>query len=113
MEQQTQHTDQSVSRNTARWFIVHIFVQFVLRGPIRLLSDCCDGIRINNNSYNVVYYEDGLILTSLSVIGLQELIDKARKYITNHGLNFNPSKALCNIVKHLVVLLLLLIRPGT
>ena len=55
------------------------------------------GIKINNDSYNVFCYADDLILTSLSVIGLQELIDKAREYITNHGLNFNPSKTICTI----------------
>ena len=92
MEQQTQHKDQSVSWNTTRWVFVPFLIQFVLRGLIRLLSDCGGGIKINNDSYNVFCYADDLILTSLSVIGLQKLIDKARKYITNHGINFNPSK---------------------
>ena len=40
-------------------------------------------------------YADDLIPTSLTVIGLQELIEKAKAYITKHGLNFNPSKTIC------------------
>ena len=46
-------------------------------------------------SYNVFCYADDLILTSLSVTGLQSLIDVSRDYITSHGLNFNPSKTAC------------------
>ena len=40
-------------------------------------------------------YADDLILTSLTVTGLQSLIDVSRDYITPHGLNFNPSKTTC------------------
>ena len=40
-------------------------------------------------------YADDLILTSLTVTGLQSLIDVSRDYITAHGLNFNPSKTTC------------------
>ena len=40
-------------------------------------------------------YADDLILTSLTVTGLQSLIDVSRDYITSHGLNFNPSKTTC------------------
>ena len=72
-------------------FLFNLFYE----GLIRLLSDCGGGIRINNDSYNVFCYADDLILTSLSAIGLQELIGKAREYITSHGLNFNPSKTIC------------------
>ena len=94
MEQQTPHKDQSVSRNTARWFIVPILIPFY-DGLISLLSNCDGGIRINNDSYNVFGYADDLILTNLSVIGLQELIDKDRQYSTNHGHDFNPYKTIC------------------
>ena len=44
------------------------------------------GISISNESYNAFCYADDLILTSLTVTGLQSLID---------GLNFNPSKTTC------------------
>ena len=46
-------------------------------------------------SYNVFCYADDLILTSITVTGLQSLIDASRDYITSHGLNFNPSKTTC------------------
>ena len=46
-------------------------------------------------SYNVFCYADDLILTSLTVTGLQSLIDVSRDYITSQGLNFNPSKTTC------------------
>ena len=34
-------------------------------------------------------------MTSLSVTGLQELIDTANSYIAEHGLKFNPTKTIC------------------
>ena len=37
------------------------------------------------------------MLTSLTLSGLQHLIEVADKYITNHGLRFNPSKTECTI----------------
>ena len=46
-------------------------------------------------SYNVFCYAADLILMSLTVTGLQSLIDVSRDYITSHGLNFNPSKTTC------------------
>ena len=46
-------------------------------------------------SYNVFCYADDLILTSLTVTGLQSLIDVSRDYINSHGLNFDPSKTTC------------------
>ena len=40
-------------------------------------------------------YADYLILTSLTITGLQSLIDIACDYISLHGLNFNLSKTTC------------------
>ena len=40
-------------------------------------------------------YADDLVLTSLSVTGLQDLINSAKSFIVSHGLNFNPSKTVC------------------
>ena len=59
------------------------------------LSSQHRGISINKNSYNVFCYADDLILTSLTITGLQSLINISRNYITSHGLNFNPSKTTC------------------
>ena len=59
------------------------------------LSSYAGGIQINNKSYNVFCYADDLILTSLSVTGLQTVINTASRYIVSHGLNFNPTKTIC------------------
>ena len=72
-------------------FLFNIFYQDL----VEKLSKCTGGILINNDTYNVFCYADDLILTSLSVTGLQELIDTANSYITEHGLKFNPTKTIC------------------
>ena len=72
-------------------FLFNIFYQDL----VEKLSKCSGGILINNDTYNVFCYADDLILTSLSVTGLQELIDTANSYITEHGLKFNPTKTIC------------------
>ena len=59
---------------------------------VNVLSNCAGGIQINNESYNIFCYEDYLILTSLSVTGLQTLINTASRYIVSHGLNFHLLK---------------------
>ena len=51
-------------------FLFNIFYQDL----VEKLSKCSGGILINNDTYNVFCYADDLILTSLSVSGLQELI---------------------------------------
>ena len=63
------------------------------------LSKCPGGISIHNDSFNVFCYADVLILTSLSVTGLQELIDTASYYIIAHGLNFNATKTICTSLR--------------
>ena len=65
---------------------------------IDLLSKCTGGIQIGEHSYNVFCYADDLVLTSLSVTGLQDLINSAKSFIVSHGLNFNPSKTVCTIL---------------
>ena len=42
-------------------------------------------------------YADDILLFSLTSVGLQTLINIANRYITNHGLAFNPSKTECMI----------------
>ena len=59
------------------------------------LSKCPGGISITNDSFNVFCYADDLILTSLSVTGLQELIDTASSNIIAPGLKLNATKTIC------------------
>ena len=59
------------------------------------LSNTIVGICIENTSYNVSCYADDVLLTSTTVTGLQRLIDVADKYISSHGLRFNPIKTHC------------------
>jgi len=53
------------------------------------------GISIDGCSYNAFCYADDILLASTTPSGLQKLIDTAVKYITKHGLRFNPSKTNC------------------
>ena len=64
---------------------------------ISILSNCTGGITIHNKSYNVFCYADNLIISSLSVSGLQDMINAAKSYIVEHGLNFNPTNTICKI----------------
>ena len=54
-------------------------------------------LKINNVSFNVFCYADDLMLASLSVTGLQNMIEVSSRYIRNHGLRFNPQKTNCVI----------------
>ncbi len=62
---------------------------------IESLDDTQRGIRIGSHSYNVFCYADDVLLPSLTVSGLQRLIDTANLYICTHGLRFNPEKSVC------------------
>ena len=62
---------------------------------IGILSNCTGGITIHNECYNVFCYADNLIIFSLSVSGLQDMINAAKSYIAEHGLRFNPTKTIC------------------
>ena len=55
-----------------------------------LIDTLC--ISINNDSFNVFCYADDLILTGLSVTGLQELLDTTSSYIIAHDLNLMQLK---------------------
>ena len=59
------------------------------------LSCVSCGICINDVTYNACCYADDVLLCSLTVTGLQALIDIANSYVTNHGLSFNPAKSQC------------------
>ena len=54
------------------------------------LSNMKVGICINDATYNVFCYADDILLCRATVSGLQKLINKANKYIIEHGLRFNP-----------------------
>ena len=59
------------------------------------LSEMNVGISINNTTYNTFCYADDLLLCSLTISGLQKLIDRAHEQIIRCGLNFNPFKTQC------------------
>ena len=62
---------------------------------IDILSQMSCGIMVNEYTYNVCCHADDLLLCSMTITGLQRLIDIANVYITQHGLRFNPTKTKC------------------
>ena len=62
---------------------------------IRELSNSADDIKIKIVPYNVFCYTNDTLLASLTVTGLQSMINLADKYISDHGLRFNPLKTEC------------------
>ena len=72
-------------------FLFNLFYQDMIQD----LSNMKVGICINDATYNVFCYADDILLCSASVSGLQKLINKANKYIVEHGLRFNPTKTHC------------------
>ena len=53
-------------------------------------SEC--GARLGKKNFNNLCYADDILLCSLTVTGLQSLIDLCVKYVSNYGLRFNPAK---------------------
>ena len=72
-------------------FIFNVFYKDL----IDELSACDNGVSIKGNMFNVYCYADDILISSTSVTGLQCLINKANRYIKQHGLRFNPSKTSC------------------
>ena len=68
-------------------FLFNLFYQDLFSLPL----NCSGGFTIQNEAYNVVCYADDLIIASLSVTGLQEMINAATSYVVDHGLNFNTN----------------------
>ena len=65
---------------------------------INELSESTGGsIIINKQSFNVFCYADDLMLVSLTVTGLQTMMNVANRYITEHGLLFNSKKTDCDL----------------
>ena len=94
-----------MQRNTsgrASPFLFNLFYQDL----VNELSQCTGGININNVSFSVFCYADAFMLVRLTFSGLQHIFDAANKYITEHGLRFNPSKTEytifgnCNLAPH-------------
>ena len=59
------------------------------------LSEMEGGIMIGENKYNVFCYADDILLASLTMSGLQKMIDTAYRIISSKGLRFNPAKSVC------------------
>jgi hypothetical protein len=72
-------------------FLFNAFYQDI----IDKLNSMEGGIMINGLNYNVFCYADDVLLASLTVTGLQRLIDTAQQMLTQRGLRFNPSKSVC------------------
>lgn len=72
-------------------FIFNLLYQDMVKG----LADMTCGIRIGTATYNACCYADDVLLSSLTVSGLQSLIDAANMYVVQHGLSFNPKKTTC------------------
>ena len=53
------------------------------------------GMRIQDKTFNVYCYADDLLVTSATVVGLQEILNYANQYVKSHGLRFNPMKTEC------------------
>ncbi len=53
---------------------------------IEFLAGAQRGIRISPHSYSVFCYADDVLFASLTVSGLQTLIDTVNQYSCNHGL---------------------------
>ena len=71
-------------------FLFNLFYQNFIK-----MSNSADGIKIKNVSYIVFCYADDILLASLTVTGSQSMINLADKYISDHGLRFNPLKTEC------------------
>ena len=69
----------------------------VYQDLIKELSRTTGGIRIGQCTYNVCCYADDLVLTSLTVTGLQNLINCANDYVKKHGISFNAKKSTCAV----------------
>ena len=62
---------------------------------VNTISNTTGGIHILGKPYNIFVYADDILLTSLTVTGLQKLIEVSNNYIIDHGLSFNPTKTKC------------------
>ena len=66
----------------------HLLFNIFYQELVDALSKCPGGISINKDSFNAFCSADDLILTSLSVTGLQELINTASSYIKRQSIWF-------------------------
>ena len=67
-------------------------------------------IIIDGTNFSALFYAGDVLLTSLTVCGLQKVINFTNQYITAHGFKFNPQKpsvSLCEDVSYANSLLLL------
>ena len=64
---------------------------------VDILSAHSGGISIYNKQFNLFCYADNLLIVSLTVTGLQYMINSAVRYVAQYGLRFNPTKTECVI----------------
>ena len=69
-------------------FLFNLFYEGMIHG----ISNMTCGMRIQDKTFNVYCYADDLLVTSATVVGLQEILNYANKYVKSHGLRFNPMK---------------------
>ena len=75
-------------------FIFNVFYEDL----INTLPNCNHGVNINRLHLSTFCYADYIFVYSLSVTGLQKMINIATEYIENHGLKFKPHKTICHIM---------------
>ena len=72
-------------------FLFNLFYEGMIHG----ISNMTCGMRIQDKTFNVYCYADDLLVTSATVVGLQEILIYANQYVKSHGLRFNPMKTEC------------------
>ena len=72
-------------------FLFNLFYEGMIHG----ISNMTCGMRIQDKTFNVYCYADDLLVTSATVVGLQEILNYANQYVKSHGLRFNPMKTEC------------------
>jgi hypothetical protein len=73
-------------------FIFNVFYEDLIND----LQSCNHGVTIKGLHINTICYADDILLCSLSVSGLQKMINISTNYIESHGLRFNPHKTTCH-----------------
>ena len=65
---------------------------------VRTIQSSKYGVNIRGKQFNCFCYADDLMICSLTVSGLQHLIDLCVSYVNANGLQFNPNKTACMIL---------------
>ena len=65
---------------------------------VRTIQSSKYGVNIGGKQFSCFSYADDLMICSLTVSGLQHLIDLCVSYVSANGLKFNPNKTACMIL---------------